>query len=199
MMTQSLPYTVDEVTSADSPYLPGMNDWLNQIFPEYAPPHFEALLAPQCRHDNPPTVQIFVGQAGGQVAGLVQMLYRVWQGGLIADIDLLGVLEPYRRSGLGAALVRRAILAAQDMTSLCHRPAIGVVSLADPAYAPVIQLHHKLKGQVRTDFLYPSGDAIVWYPLTEGFAAVKTKALAEQLQQFGDLLSEMLSSQGDCR
>ncbi len=195
-MAQNFPYAIEEVTNVDCPHLPGMRDWLNQIFPEYTPPRFEALLMRR-RHNNPPTVQIFVGRAGSQVAGLVQMFYRVWQGGLIADIDLLGVLEPYRRSGLGTALVRRAILAAQDMASLCHLPIIGVVSLADPTYTPVIHLHHKLKGQVRTDFLYSSGDAIVWYPLSEGFAAVETKALAEQVQQFGELLSDMLSSIGN--
>ena len=61
----------------------------------------------------------------------------------------------------------------------------------------MIQLHHKLEGQIRTDGLFHSGDAIVWYPLSQAFAAVETKALAEQVQQFGELLSDMLSSIGN--
>jgi hypothetical protein len=30
-------FTIEEVTNSQSPYLSGMNRWLEQIFPEYCP------------------------------------------------------------------------------------------------------------------------------------------------------------------
>jgi len=171
-----------------------MSHWLNQIFPEYAPPRFGKLLTRLRHQDGRHEIQIFIGQIERQVAGLVQVFFREWRQGMIADIDLLGVLEPYRRSGLGSALVKRAILATQGMALSYGLPAIGVVSLADPQYAPVIQLHQDLGGQIRADHVYPGGDIIVWYPLQADFAAVETPALAQQLREFGQLLEDVLVS-----
>jgi GNAT superfamily N-acetyltransferase len=128
------------------------------------------------------------------VVGLVQLFYREWQGGLVADIDLLGVLEPHRRSGLGSALVRRAILATEHMSKAYGLPAIGVVSLIDFGYSPILGLHRRLGGQIRADLRYPSGDLIVWYPLSADFSAVGTKALAWQLWQFGGLPEDEFTS-----
>ena len=105
MAVHSGPATMEEVTDADTPYLPGMGRWLLEILPEYAPPRFEAVLT-RLRHQNGRhEAQIFVGLIDARVAGLVQVLYRQWQNGLVADIDLLGVPEPHRRSGLGTELV----------------------------------------------------------------------------------------------
>lgn len=189
MAEQSSQYVIEEVSSVDSPRLAGMNNWLIEIFPEYAPPRFQTLLT-RLRHQNGRhELQIFIGRIGSIVAGLVQVFYREWQNGLVADIDLLGVLEPYRRSGLGSALVKQAIRATQELSVQYGLPAIGVVSLADPNYAPVIRLHEKLGGQIRTDLQYPSGDIIVWYPLLKDTIAVETSGLARQLQQFGHLLT----------
>jgi GNAT superfamily N-acetyltransferase len=188
MMDHRSPYVIEEVSSPESPYLAGMNDWLVAIFPEYAPPRFEALLG-RLRHvDGRHEMQIFVGQVGGRVAGLVQVLYRQWQEGLLADIDLLGVLVPHRHAGLGSALVERAIQAAQELAGAYGLPALGVVSLIDPEDPVICRLHEKLGGQIRMDLVYPSGDIIVWYPLLKDYAAVETEALAQQLQQFGHLL-----------
>jgi GNAT superfamily N-acetyltransferase len=194
MIEQSFLYAIEEVTSIDAPHLPGMGHWLDQVFPEYAPPRFEKLLTRLRHGDGRHEIQIVVGRIEDQVAGLVQVFYREWRQGLMADIDLLGVLEPYRRSGLGSALVKQALLAAQAMASAYGLPAIGVVSLADPHYAPVIRLHRKLGGQVRADYVYPSGDIVVWYPLREDFAAVETPVLARQLREFGRTLESVLVS-----
>ncbi len=191
MITQpSSLYMIDEVSSATSPHLPGMGQWLDQIFPEYAPPRFGKLLTRLRHPDGRHEIQIFIGQIEHHVAGLVQVFYRQWRRGLIADIDLLGVLEPYRRSGLGLALVKQAILAAEGMALSYGLPAIGVVSLADPHYVPIIQLHRSLGGQIRGDCQYPGGDIVVWYPLREDSAAVETPVLAQQLREFGRLLEE---------
>jgi GNAT superfamily N-acetyltransferase len=185
-MVEILPYPIEEVSSVDSPYLPGMIRWLNRLFPEYIP-QFEMILTRLRREDGRHGAQIFLGLSGEEVVGLVQLFYREWRDGLIADIDLLGVLEPYRRSGLGSALVKRAILACEEMSAQYGLPASGVVSLIDPEYGPIIRLHWRLGGQIRTDLVYPSGDLIVWYPLSDCFSAVETKALAWQLWQFGGL------------
>ncbi len=194
-MTEQRPlYVIDEVASVDSPHLPGMGHWLNQIFPEYAPPRFEKLLTKLRHRDGRHQIRIFIGQIERRVAGLVQVFFREWRQGLIADIDLLGVLEPYRRSGLGSALVKQAILATQDMALSYGLPAIGVVSLADPHYAPVIQLHRSLGGQIRADHVYPSGDIVIWYPLQEDFSAVETPVLAQQLREFGQTLESVILS-----
>jgi GNAT superfamily N-acetyltransferase len=194
MIERSPLYMIEEVSSIDSPHLPGMGHWLDQVFPEYAPPRFEKLLTRLRHGDGRHEIQIVVGRIEDQVAGLVQVFYREWRQGLMADIDLLGVLEPYRRLGLGSALVKQALLAAQAMASAYGLPAIGVVSLADPHYAPVIRLHRKLGGQVRADYVYPSGDIVVWYPLREDFAAVETPVLARQLREFGRTLESVLVS-----
>jgi GNAT superfamily N-acetyltransferase len=168
----------------------GMNRWLEEIFPEYAPPRFATLLT-SFRHENRRhEIQIFVGLIDNQVVGLIQVLYRRWQKGLMADIDLLGVLEPYRRSGLASSLVKQAILATQKMSWQYNLPAVGLVSLVDPQYPPVIRLHEKLGGQVRSDYTYSSGDLVVWYPLLERYTHVGTKILAQQLQEFGRLLKQ---------
>lgn len=188
MMRISSSYTLEEVSSVDSPHLPGMNNWLAQVFPEYLPPSFNRLLA-NLRHANGRhEVQIFVGLVENQVAGLLQMFYGPWQNGLMADIDLLGVLEPYRRLGLAAALVKHALVAAQQMALHYELPALGVASLVDPQYTPVIRLHQKLGGQVRTDYVYTSGDIIVWYPLLDNLVAIETQALAGALEQCGQIL-----------
>jgi GNAT superfamily N-acetyltransferase len=194
MIERSPLYAIEEVSSVDSPHLPGMGHWLNQVFPEYAPPRFEKFLTRLRHGDGRHEIQLFIGRIGDQVAGLVQVFYREWRRGLMADIDLLGVLEPYRRSGLGSALVKQAILATQDTASSYGLPAIGVVSLADPHYAAVIRLHRKLGGQVRVDYVYPGGDIVVWYPLREDFAAVETPVLAQQLREFGRTLESVLVS-----
>jgi GNAT superfamily N-acetyltransferase len=162
-----------------------MNHWLEAVFPEYAPPRFTTLLTnlrhPTGRHE----IQLFVGLVNNIVAGLMQVFYHEWRQGLIADIDLLGVLEPYRRLGLAASLVKRAFLAIDELSLQYALPVLGIVSLVDPHYLPVIRLHQKLGGQIRTDYPYPSGDLIVWYPLSDDLARVETSGLAQQLQQFG--------------
>lgn len=189
IVKDNFPYTIEEISGKDSSHLPGMVNWLNQLFPDYVP-YFGTILNELRQDDGCHKAQIYTALAAGQVVGLVQVFYRQWQNGLVADIDLLGVLEPHRRLGLGTALAKRAILAAQETASRYGLPAIGVVSLADPAYSPVIRLHEKLGGQIRTDFRYPSGDVIIWYPLLKGAATVETKALAWQLWQFGGLPEE---------
>jgi GNAT superfamily N-acetyltransferase len=200
-MKEIFPYPIEEVSRVDSPHLPGMIRWLNRLFPEYTP-HFETILTRLRREDGRHGAQIFLGLSDDQVVGLVQLLYREWRDGLLADIDLLGVLEPHRRSGLGTALVRRAILATQDISAQYGMPAVGVVSLIDPEYNPIIRLHRRLGGQIRTDLRYPSGDLIVWYPLSADFSAVGTMALAWQLWQFGGLPEGEFTSRygepGDC-
>lgn len=181
-------FRIEEVTSVHSPSLAGMKTWLIEIFPEYAPPRFESLLTRLRHPDSRHELQIFIGQSNGQVAGLVQVFYREWQNGLLADIDLLGVLEPHRCKGLGTALVKRAIQATWDMAGRYGLQSIGVVSLIEPSDATVIRLHKKLGGQIRTDYLHPSGDIIAWHPLLRDFATVETGLLAQQLQQFAFLL-----------
>jgi GNAT superfamily N-acetyltransferase len=188
MATRHTRTVIEEVSGVDSPYLPGMGSWLLELFPEYAPPRFKALLTRLRHQHGRHEAQIFVGLIDDEVAGLVQVLYRQAWNGLIADIDLLGVLEPRRRAGLGTALVERAIRATKELSGYYGLPPIGVVSLVDPENTPVIRLHERLGGQVRTDLQVPSGELIVWYPLMVEYAAVETEDLAKQLQEFGRLL-----------
>lgn len=181
--------TIEEVTSPRSHYLAGMNRWLELIFPEYCPPRFAELLARLRPPNSWPRIQIFVGLIDGQVAGLAQVFYRDWQGGLVADLDLLGVLEPFRRSGLALALVRHALQALPDMARRYQLPAIGLVTLIDPHYDPIVRLHRKQRGQIREDYTYPSGDLVVWYPLRPDYSDIPTPTLGRQLYHFGQLLA----------
>jgi GNAT superfamily N-acetyltransferase len=185
---QNHSFMIEEVTSPQSQYLTGMNRWLELIFPEYCPPRFDKLLSKLRHPDGRHQIQIFIGLVDNLVAGLMQLFYREWQGGLLADIDLLGVLEPFRRSGLASALVQQSLRATPEMAQQYQMPAIGVTTLIDPKYAPIVQLHQKQGGQVRADCQYPSGDIIVWYPMQRKYEDITTPILEEQLQQFGQLL-----------
>lgn len=181
-------FTIEEVTNSKSRYLSGMNRWLKLIFPEYYPPRFDKLLS-KLRHPNGKhQIQIFIGVNNGLVVGLSQQFYQEWQNGIWADLDLLGVLESYRRSGLALALIQECLGATHKIAQQYQIPAIGLTTLIDPNYAPIVCLHQKLGGQIRTDHKYPSGDIIVWYPMQPGHQDVATSILAERLHQFGGLL-----------
>jgi GNAT superfamily N-acetyltransferase len=181
-------FIVQEVTSPQSQYLGGMNHWLELTFPEYCPPRFDKLLS-EYRHPNGRhQVQLFIGLVDNRVVALAQQFYQECQGGLLADIDLLGVLEQYRRSGLALALVQQCFRATIEVARQYGIPAIGVTTLIDPKYAPIVRLHQKLGGQIRTDYQYPSGDIIVWYPTQQEYGTIPTSFIGEQLQQFGRLL-----------
>jgi hypothetical protein len=185
---QKYPFTIEEVTSPKSQYLSGMNRWLELIFPEYCPPRFDKLLSKHRHSNGRHQIQIFIGLIDGMVASLAQQLYQDWRGGLLADIDLLGVLEPFRRSGLVTALVQQCLRAAPELAQQYQMPAIGVTTLIDSKYAPIVGLHQKLGGQIRTDYQYPSGDIVAWYPLQPEYEDISTSSLGEQLQRFGQLL-----------
>ena len=59
-MAEILPYAIAEVSSVDSPYLPGMLRWLNRLFPEYTP-QFETILTRLRRENGRHGAQIFLG------------------------------------------------------------------------------------------------------------------------------------------
>jgi GNAT superfamily N-acetyltransferase len=183
-------FAIQEVTDPYSEYLPGMNAWLEQIFPEYCPARFGRLLTKLRQVDGKDQIQIFIGIIENQVVGLAQLFYREWQGSLLADLDLLGVLEPFRGSGIALALLQRSLKATHEMAQRYEIPALGLTTLIDPHYSPIVRLHNKLAGQIRTDYQYPSGDIIVWYPLQPGFGQIATPRLGEQFQQFGKLLED---------
>jgi GNAT superfamily N-acetyltransferase len=182
------PFTIEEVNSPQSQYLFGMNSWLEHIFPEYCPSRFDKLLS-ELRHlDGKDQIQIFIGLIDNQVIGLMQLLYKEWEGGLLADIDLLGVLKPFRRSGLALALVQQSFNAIHDMAHRYQIQSIGVTTLIDPTYVPIVNLHQKLGGQIRRDYNYSSGDIIVWYSMQNKYEGVATSKLGDQLHLFGQLL-----------
>jgi GNAT superfamily N-acetyltransferase len=181
-------FTIEEVINPQSQYLFGMNSWLEQIFPEYCPAGFDRLLSKLRHSDGKDQIQIFICLVENQVAGLMQLFYKEWQGGLLADIDLLGVLEPFRRSGLALTLAQQSLKAIEDMAQQYHIPSMGVLTLIDPNYAPIVRLHQKLGGQIRRDFQYISGDIIVWYPMQKKYEVIATSILGDQLQLFGHLL-----------
>lgn len=187
-MSSLPPVKVIEVAGPESKHLGGMNRWLEQVFPEYCPPRFERLLSRHRHPDGRHGMQIFVGLADGIVAGLAQQFYLEWGGRLLADIDLLGVLEPFRRSGLALELVQRCMEASTEMALQYGIPAAGVASLIDPGYEPIVNLHRKLGGRIRTDWLYPSGDCIVWYPMLMELDDVPTTELGGMFQEFGRML-----------
>ena len=181
-------FTIEEVANSQSQYMSEMNRWLELIFPEYCPPRFDKLLSKHRHPNGKHQVQIFIGVNNGLVMGLAQQFYQEWQNGILADIDLLGVLEPFRRSGLASALVKECLSATHKIAQQYQIPAIGLTTLIDPSYAPIVRLHQKLGGQIRTDYQYPSGDIIVWYPMQPGYEDISTSTLEERLHQFGQLL-----------
>ena len=181
-------FVIEEVTSPRSHHMVGMNHWLELIFPEYCPSRFDKLLSKYRSPDGRHQIQIFLCLIDNIVAGLAQQFYREWQGGLLADIDLLGVLKPFRRSGLALSLVQQCLNATPEMARQYQIPTIGVASLIDPQYSPIVRLHQKQGGQIRKDYQYSSGDIIVWYPMQQEYGDITTSILGEQLHKFGQLL-----------
>jgi len=181
-------FVIEEVPSPRSHHMAGMNHWLDLIFPEYCPSRFDQLLSKYRSPDGRHQIQIFICRVNNIVAGLAQQFYREWQGGLLADIDVLGVLEPFRRSGLALSLVQHCLNATPEMARQYQIPAIGVASLIDPQYSPIVRLHQKQGGQIRKDHQYSSGDIIVWYPMQQEYEDIATSILGEQLYKFGQLL-----------
>lgn len=186
-------YGIEEVRSAASPYLPELEACLKETHPEYAP-HFRTLLTDPQRDSDQLRPQIFAGVSEDRAVGFLQLLYREWQRGAIAWIDILGVASSHRRLGIGAALVKRAIDATRATGDRIGLRAVGVTTLIDPENTPVVRLHEELGGQIRRDAIYradsdpsSSGDLIVWYPLLDEFGQVTTRSLMWQVWQFGGL------------
>jgi GNAT superfamily N-acetyltransferase len=189
----SINYIIREVEDVNSPYLPEMVDWLNQIFPDYDP-YFKTILTELRREDGRHEGAILIGLVENHVVGLLQIFFRKWRDGLIANIDLLGVLQPYRRAGIANALVQYSIGLTRTTAKRHEVFPFGIVSLIDPAYPPIVKLHQKLAAQIRREIAYrtpdrpnESSDTIAFYPLSDESRVVSTHELAWQLWQFGGL------------
>jgi GNAT superfamily N-acetyltransferase len=165
-----------------------MNSWLEHIFPEFCPAQFDKLLAKLRHSDGKDQIQIFISLIDNKVTGLIQVLYQEWQGGLLSYIDLLGVLEPYRRRGFALSLVQRSLKASVEMARAYQVASIGVTTLANPDYDPIMRLHQKVGGQIRRDYRYSSGDLVVWYPMQKKYKGIATSILGDQLHLLGQLL-----------
>jgi len=193
-------YKIVEVGDVSSAYLPEMEKVLQALLPAVNP-HFRDILSQSRDERGRIRAQIFVGLCEDRVAGLVQIFYRQWRNNLVANVDVLGVLEPFRRTNLGIVLMRQAISAAMKVSAQYKLPVVGVVWLVEPDQGPLdswpvrrVRMFEKMGGQVRRDLRYryegqsyPDGELIFWYPLCQEFSDVDTKSLAWLLWQFGQL------------
>jgi len=196
-------YTIEEVYDVTSPYQNGMKSLFLELFPDLTPA-FERILVDRVDAKGRIKAQIFVGLCQATVAGLLQVFYRPWRSGLIGNVDLVGVLEPFRKTGLGLGLMRHAISTFRKVASQWELAPIGLLWLTGQDEGPVdswlvrrVRMYEQIGAQVRRDLRYkfngqakPNGELILWYPVSDEFVNVETKSLAWQLWQFGQLPKE---------
>jgi GNAT superfamily N-acetyltransferase len=192
-----------ELDDPAAPYLLELERLLRHLLPGLKP-SFREILADRRDDRERIKAQIFVGLCADQVAGLMQMFYRPWRCCLVANVDLLAVLEPFRRTNLGLGLIRHAITTALKVSSQYKLPVAGIVWLTEPEQGSLdswanrrVRMFQKLGGQARCDLRYrydgqpyPNGELIFWYPLADEFVHVATRSLAWLLWQFGGLPEE---------
>jgi hypothetical protein len=193
---------IKEITSPQSPHLPGLEKLQAELFPG-VPSDFTRFLRGRSGDGGRLRQQLFAGLVQGEAAGLLQVLYREWGKGLIANVDRVGVRPDARGTNLGLSLLR---FAKDNFYRLClqyGQPALGVVGLTDPDRGPAdswsvrrVRLFEKLGAQIRRDLayhtvddarLYPEGKLILWYPLTEHMTHIGTRSLAWILWQISGL------------
>lgn len=191
---------IEEVTSITSQYMDGMIGIFNALFPGLHP-SFREILSDRYDSDGNLKRQIFVGLSEDVPAGLLQVFYRPWRNGLVGEVDLVGVLESYRKTGLGLRMMRRAVTATEQAAGARNVPVHGLVWLTEPDKGhahtwPVrrVRMYEKMGAQVRRDLIYrfdgqpePDGEIILWCPLARGLGNVPTKELAWLLWQSGGL------------
>lgn len=134
-------------------------------------------------------------------AGLLQLFYEVWRGGLIAIADLVGVAKAHRGTGLGLGLMRRALSAPKDVAALWGQPTQGLLASTEPGQgdpqswpARRVKMFERMGAQVRGDLIFrfdgqpePHGEIIIWFPMRSEVANVSTRELAWVLWQSGGL------------
>ena len=195
-----------EVTSIDSVYLDGMLNIFAILFPNLASAGdqrlvFEDILTNRLDTEGRIQKQIFIGLSGETVVGILQIFYYTWNDGLVAVVDLVGVLEPFRGSRLGLRLIRYARSVTENAASQWGVTAKGILGLAEldqgdsDSWADRrVRLFERLGAQVRRDLIYQygglsesNGDYVIWYPMSADVFEISSRALAWVLWQSGGL------------
>ena len=196
-------FDIREVTKVTSSYLSEMKAVFGALFPDLTPA-FEEILTHRLDAEGRIQNQIFVGLCGESVAGILQIFYYPWKGGLVSVADLVGVLESIRGSGLGLGMIRHTSIATKKVASQWHVSPKGLLGLTELDQGDSnswvvrrVKLFERMGAQVRRDLVYQydglpesSGDIILWYPMSDGVVEISTKELAWVLWQSGGLPSE---------
>ncbi|MFC1683342.1 hypothetical protein ACFL0G_03960 [Candidatus Zixiibacteriota bacterium] len=196
-------FAIVEIVDPVDPLLPELEKAFADLLTGMEP-HFREFLEGRLDGQGRVKAQLFCGSCQDRAAGLMQMCYRSWRDALVGNVDLLGVLEPYRSTNLGLSLMRHAIAATLSVSARYKLPVAGIVWLTEPDQGPLdswadrrVRMFERLGGQARRDLRYryqgqrnPDGELIFWYPLAEAFFDVDTRSLARLLWQFGGLTAE---------
>jgi GNAT superfamily N-acetyltransferase len=182
---------IEELFSHQSDYFAPLEAAQKKLLPE-----FEWNVQEQIKirndEERKPRLKIFVALCENNVAGFLHMNFIRFGDWCIANIDFLGVLQPYRRHGFGLALLRKAKRIAAGLECSDGVKCLGIASLADTGETGTddfarkrLWLYSRLGGMVREDLVfrtpdYPS-DFVVWYPLVDQAAVIPTIALARIL------------------
>lgn len=196
-------FAIVEIVDPVDPLVPELEKVLVDLLPGMEP-HFREFLEGRLDGQGRVRAQLFCGLCRERVAGLMQMCYRPWRDALVGNVDLLGVLEPYRNTNLGLSLMRHAIAATLSVSARYKLAVAGIVWLTEPDRGPLdswadrrVRMFERLGGQARRDLRYryqgqrySDGELIFWYPLAKAFFDVDTRSLARLLWQFGGLANE---------
>jgi hypothetical protein len=178
---------VFELDSVDQRKIGEINDLIDLTFPEYSPTNvFKRIM--KYHGSNTPKVKIFYIENSSIPVSFAQVIYRTWENGLIANLDLLGSNSGYRRKGNAEYLLHNCINDLLYESDKRNVDAIGLITFIDPEYRPIVNLHEKCGGQIRKDIICDFGDIIVWYPINMDYKNIATDVLIEQMNEFGIII-----------
>jgi hypothetical protein len=165
-----------------------INALIDSAFPEYLHTNVEARLQKYHSSDFP-KVKIFFIEEEGNPVSFAQIIYKLWNDRLVANLDLLGSHYLKRRKGYAETLFQHCRYDYCEEIRKQKMDSVGLLTFVDPNYDPIVRFHIKNDGQIRNDIISDFGDIVVWYPSNKESMNIKTSELMEQMKEFGLIIN----------
>jgi hypothetical protein len=182
-------YVIQEIDKNDVMQCSSVSKIIDELFPEYAPTHIEKRLNMN-GESKIPKVSIVIISNGNEILAFAQLIYKLWNDGIIVDLDLLGTRKQYQRQGYANILFQYCIKSLGEVSKNENKKGSGLISLIDPNQVSIRNLHIKHNGQIRDDKILDFGDAVVWYPKQKELEKVETIELIKQVNEFGNIIQQ---------
>lgn len=189
-----------QVRSIDEPLLVGMDQLFFASFPEEGSggkSYFRPLISNYLDREGRDKGCLLAVSKECEVVGFVQAFFRVWRGGLVVWVDLLGVAEEVRRKGIGRELLTRVMSVGEKVAIAWRTNLEAIVALTEPENVACLRVFESIGAQIRKDLMYKGKLHILWIPVDESMTNVPTKNIVWLLGQFGGMLH--ILAEADCR